>query len=75
MSNIVSIFSFNLSQKPADKEHPYGHGRTETIAALFMGMLIVSLGIDMLQQSIEKVLNPAPVHFEWAAIIVLEFQF
>lgn len=71
MSNIVSIFSFNLSQKPADKEHPYGHGRTETIAALFMGMLIVSLGIDMLQQSIEKVLNPAPVHFEWAAIIVL----
>lgn len=71
MSNIVSILSFNLAQKPADKEHPYGHGRTETIAALFMGMLIVSLGIDMLRQSIDKVLNPAPVHFEWAAIIVL----
>lgn len=71
MSNIVSIFSFRMAEKPADKEHPYGHGRTETIAALFMGMVIVYLGIDMLRQSVEKILNPSPVHFEWAAVIVL----
>lgn len=71
MSNIVSIFSFNLAQKPADKEHPYGHGRTETIAALFVGVLIVYLGIEMFRQSIEKVLHPTAVHFEWAAILVL----
>lgn len=71
MSNIVSILSFRWAEKPADKEHPYGHERTETIAALFMGMLIVYLGIEMLRQSVEKILSPSPVHFEWAAVVVL----
>lgn len=71
LSNIVSIFSFRLAEKPADKEHPYGHGRTETIAALFMGTIIMVLGLKMLEQSIEKIIHPSPVHFEWAAVIVL----
>lgn len=71
MSNIVSILSFRIAEKPADKEHPYGHERTETIAALFMGMVIVYLSIEMLRQSIAKIISPSPVHFEWAAVIVL----
>lgn len=71
MSNIVSILSFHLAEKPADREHPYGHERTETIAALFMGMVIVYLGIEMLRQSITKIISPSPVHFEWAAVVVL----
>ena len=71
MSNIISILSFKIAEKPADKEHPYGHERTETIAALFMGMIIVYLGIEMLRQSIEKIIHPSPVHFEWAAVAVL----
>ena len=32
-SNIIAIFSFYLSNKPADKDHPFGHERTETIAS------------------------------------------
>ncbi len=71
MSNIVSILSFRISEKPADKEHPYGHERTETIAALFMGFLIVYLGLEMLRQSIAKIIHPGEVHFEWAAVVVL----
>lgn len=71
MSNIISILSFHFAEKPADKEHPYGHERTETIAALFMGVVIAYLGIEMLRQSIEKILHPSAVHFEWAAVIVL----
>lgn len=71
MSNIISILSFKIAEKPADKEHPYGHERTETIAALFMGMIIVYLGIEMFRQSVEKILHPGAVHFEWAAVAVL----
>lgn len=71
LSNIISIFAFRISEKPADKEHPYGHGRTETISALFMGMIILTLGIEMVKQSFEKILNPTPVHFEWAPVVVL----
>lgn len=71
LSNIVSIFAFRIAEKPADKEHPYGHGRTETICALFMGMIISALGLEMVKQSFEKIINPTPVHFEWASVVVL----
>lgn len=71
LSNVVSIISFKIAEKPADKEHPYGHERTETIAAMFMGMVIVYLGIDMVTQSFQKIIHPTPVHFEWAAVIIL----
>ena len=42
-SNIISILSFHLANKPADKDHPFGHERTETIASLFVGILILEL--------------------------------
>ena len=70
-SNIVSILSFHLAEKPADKEHPYGHQRTETIAAFLMGMVILVLGFEMLKESIQKILEPGPVEFKWSAVIVL----
>lgn len=71
VNNVVSIISFHLSEKPADKEHPYGHERTETITALFMGLVIIYLGFEMLKESIEKILHPGAVDFQWAAVIVL----
>ena len=70
-SNIVSILSFHLAAKPADKEHPYGHERTETIAALFMGIVIVALGVEMLKESIAKVMQAGDVDFKWSAVLVL----
>lgn len=74
VNNIVSIISFYISEKPADKEHPYGHQRTETITALFMGVLIAWLGVEMLRQSIEKIIhNQVPV-FHWSSVIVLCFS-
>lgn len=71
LNNIVSIISFHISEKPADKEHPYGHERTETITALFMGMIIVYLGFEMMKQSIEKIIHPGAVDFQWSAVVVL----
>lgn len=70
-SNIASILSFRVAEKPADKEHPYGHERTETITAFVMGVVIVYLGMEMLKESIEKILSPSDVDFKWASVIVL----
>lgn len=70
-TNIISLISFRLAEKPADKGHPFGHERTETIASLFAGVSIVILGWEMLKQSIDKVLHPEPVDFSFAAIFVL----
>lgn len=71
ISNIASILSFHLAEKPADREHPYGHERTETIAALFMGVLILSLGIEMVKQSVDKILHNTAPDFEWSSVAVL----
>lgn len=70
-SNIISILSFHLANKPADKDHPFGHERTETIASLFVGILILVLGFETAKESISKVIHPGSVDFRIASVIIL----
>ena len=70
-SNIVSIVSFKLEEKPADKEHPYGHERSEYIASLFVGLGVAFLGYETLKDSILKILHPTPIDFQWYTVAVL----
>lgn len=49
------------SQTPADAEHPYGHHRFETAASIFIGALLLSVGIGMLWASYVKLQNPAAI--------------
>lgn len=70
-SNIISILSFHLANKPADKDHPFGHERTETIASLFVGILILVLGFETAKESISKVLHPGSIDFRIASVIIL----
>lgn len=70
-SNIISILSFHLANKPADKDHPFGHERTETIASLFVGILILVLGFETAKESISKVIHPGSIDFRIASIIIL----
>ena len=70
-SNIISILSFHLSNKPADKDHPFGHERTETIASLFVGILILVLGFETAKESISKVIHPGSFDFRLASVIIL----
>lgn len=70
-SNIISILSFHLANKPADKDHPFGHERTETIASLFVGILILVLGFETAKESISKVIHPESIDFRIASVIIL----
>lgn len=70
-SNIISILSFHLANKPADKDHPFGHERTETIASLFVGILILILGFETAKESISKVIHPGSIDFRIASVIIL----
>lgn len=70
-SNIISILSFHLANKPADKDHPFGHERTETIASLFVGILILVLGFETAKESISKVIHPGSIDFRIASVIIL----
>lgn len=70
-SNIISILSFHFANKPADKDHPFGHERTETIASLFVGILILVLGFETAKESISKVIHPGSIDFRVASVIIL----
>ncbi len=64
----VVIFGFNISRKPADKEHPFGHGRAETITTLTVSMLIVFVGFEFLKTGITRIMHPEPVESNWIII-------
>ncbi len=53
----IVILGFKLSQKPADAEHPFGHGRAETISSLLIAFLIGLVGIEFLKSSINRLYN------------------
>ena len=53
-SGAVSLVSFRIAEKPADKEHPYGHRRAEYVAAMIIGFIVLFLAVELLRESIEK---------------------
>lgn len=56
-SSLVSLIGFKLSQKPADKEHPFGHQRIEYVAGLIVAIFIVVAGLEMIKSSIESIVS------------------
>lgn len=73
-SGIVTLFSFKMANRKPDKEHPFGHGRIEYVAALAVGFLVELMGYELIKSSIQKILNPDKVVFSYGAIIVLAFS-
>lgn len=60
-SSVVTFLGFKLANRPADKEHPFGHGRYEYITGLGISVFILLVGIELLKSSFEKILNPEAV--------------
>ncbi len=70
-SQIISLISFRIAAKPADREHPFGHARIEYVASMIVSFLILLIGIELLRESIGKILSPAPPEKSWIAAGVL----
>jgi cation diffusion facilitator family transporter len=70
-SSIIGLVGVKLAERPADKEHPFGHGRFEYIAALAVSFLILQVGLSCLKSAFSKVLNPEVVGFSWVIVIIL----
>lgn len=70
-SNIISIISFKLSNKSADKEHPYGHQRIEYVSALIVGVIVAILSIELATESIGKIITPEESNFSLWTIGIL----
>ncbi len=70
-SSIISLVGVKLSAKPADKDHPYGHGRVEYISALAVSFVVLLMGIELFKSSVDKIVNPVPVKFNIISLIIL----
>jgi len=70
-SSIITIFSSKMSNRSADREHPFGHGRIEYIASMIVAFIIVLVGFELFRTSIDKILNPEKVQFSMVLFIIL----
>lgn len=70
-SGIISLVGFKLSEKTADREHPYGHGRYEYLAGFMVAALVIVIGAELLRDSIIKIVKPADVLFGILPVTVL----
>ncbi len=70
-SSLVTIFGFKLSSKPADREHPFGHGRIEYISGLIVAFLVLMVGFEFVKSSFARIKNPTPVEFSFVPFILL----
>lgn len=70
-SSIITMVGFKLASKPADDEHPFGHGRIEYLSALVVAFMVMMFGMEFLKASISKVFNPSPITFGTASFIIL----
>lgn len=70
----ISLISFKLSAKPADREHPFGHARIEYIASMIVSFLILLVGFEMASDAISGMINPterSTTDFSTVSIIIL----
>lgn len=70
-SSVISLISFRIAARPADREHPYGHARIEYVASMIVSFLILLIGVEFFSESISKIVQGSDTTFEWVAVVLL----
>lgn len=70
-ASIVTLACFKIAGAPADKEHPFGHGRVEYISGLIVSVAIILTGLSFVKSSIEKIISPEPISFSRISLFIL----
>ena len=70
-SQLISLISFKIAAKPADREHPFGHARIEYVASMVVSFIVLLIGWELLSGSIDKALHPTKTDPSWITVIVL----
>lgn len=73
-SSIMTLVGFRMAGKPADANHPYGHGRIEYVSGLLVSIVIVLMGFELIQSSFDKILHPTLIKPDTLSIIILIFS-
>lgn len=70
-SQIISLVTFRIAAKPADREHPFGHARIEYVASMIVSFIILLIGWELLSGSVDKVFHPVETKFSWISVGIL----
>ncbi len=73
-SCLVTLLGYKMASKPADKDHPFGHGRIEYLTSLIIAVLVILVGIELLKSSFTKIISPEPLQFSFTALTALIFS-
>ena len=73
-SSIISFIGVKLANRPADKEHPFGHGRFEHLSALVVAFLVLQVGFSTLQSAVTKIIKPQQINFSLMSVIILSIS-
>lgn len=71
LSSVITIAGFKLASKPADKEHPFGHGRIEYISGLIVSFMVMLVGFEFIKSSFNRIRNPQKISFEIIPFILI----
>ena len=71
LASIVAFFSVKASSKPADDDHPFGHGKIENISGIIEGVLILIASMIIIIEATKKIYNPRPIDNELIAVLVM----
>ncbi|MBS5521966.1 MAG: cation transporter [Clostridiales bacterium] len=70
-SSIISFIGVKLASRPADREHPFGHGRYEYIAAFVVACMVIEVGFAFVKNAFDKILHPQALAFSTISVIIL----
>ena len=71
-SSVITMIGFRLSNRPADREHPFGHGRFEYLSAFIVSGLILIVGGELLIDSVKSLINgDAAPEYSGISLLVL----
>lgn len=73
-SSVITIAGFKLASKPADTEHPFGHGRIEYISGLLISFIVLFIGVEFVKSSYRRIINPVKTEFQWVYLVILLFS-
>ena len=71
LSSVITIVGTKLSQRPADRKHPFGFGRIEYFSAIIIAVIVLTAGITSLIESIKKIINPTTPSYSTVTLIVI----
>ena len=71
LSSVITIVGTKLSQRPADRKHPFGFGRIEYFSAIIIAVIVLSAGVTSLIESVKKIFDPTTPEYTKTTLLVI----